>query len=155
MTKLHWSMRSSATGAGERCARGRAKIMTPLPFSPTVNLSPTRPKSFGERWKAGPAALILRAYSQAKMTRINEMIKEALDCLTHSPHQDLRKFIENSMENILTDVRVWRVSSMIYTRQQSTSPAVTSIDLSGNRCCTRRLWPLLTALVKYQSAEVN
>ena len=41
------------------------------------------------------------------------------------------------------------------TRQQSTSPAVTSIDLSGNRCSTRRLWPLLTALVKYQSAEVN
>ena len=39
---------------------------------------------------------------------INEMItrKEALDCLTNSPYQNLRKCIENSMENVHADVMV-------------------------------------------------
>ena len=32
--------------------------------------------------------------------------KEALDCLTNFPYQNLRKCIENSMENVHADVMV-------------------------------------------------
>ena len=37
-------------------------------------------------------------------------MKEALDCQTNSPCQHLKKCIENSMENIDTDIRVLRVN---------------------------------------------
>ena len=44
--------------------------------------------------------------SHIKVMRIKEMIttKEALDCCRNSPCQCLRKCIENSMENMHTDV---------------------------------------------------
>ena len=34
------------------------------------------------------------------------LTKEALDCYTNSPCQHLRKCMENSMENMLTDIRL-------------------------------------------------
>ena len=37
--------------------------------------------------------------------------QKALDCWSNSPCQHLRKCIENSLENMHTDVRVWRVNS--------------------------------------------
>ena len=52
--------------------------------------------------------------SHIKVMRIKEMITsiEALDFLSNSPCQHLRKCKENSMENIHTDVRVQRVKQI-------------------------------------------
>ena len=46
--------------------------------------------------------------SHIKVWRIKEMIasKEGLDCLTNSPCQHIRKCVENSKDNMHTDVRM-------------------------------------------------
>ena len=41
-------------------------------------------------------------------------IREALDCETNSPHQHLREYLGNSMENMYSDVRVKMVNKDKY-----------------------------------------
>ena len=50
----------------------------------------------------------ITAESHIKVWRIKEMIAslEALDCLTNSPCQHIRKCVENSKDNMHTDVRM-------------------------------------------------
>ena len=50
----------------------------------------------------------ITAESHRKVKRIKDMslTKEALDCYTNSPCQHLSKCMENSLENMHTDVRL-------------------------------------------------
>ena len=54
--------------------------------------------------------------SNIKIMRIREMInnQRTLDCETNSPFQNLKKCMENSMENMHTDVRVLRVNLFVF-----------------------------------------
>ena len=54
-----------------------------------------------------------------RLQKINKgndhQIKEALDCSTNSPCQHLRKCLQNSMENLHTDIRVYSAVRKIFT----------------------------------------
>ena len=53
--------------------------------------------------------LISPSESHVKIRRI----KEIITCCTNSPYQHLKECIENSMENMHTDLRVERVKRVI------------------------------------------
>ena len=44
----------------------------------------------------------------------DQLLWEALDCSANSPSQHFRRCAENSMENVHTDVWVWRVNHFIF-----------------------------------------